>query len=728
MTSTVLCPQCQCPLPPGHSGTLCPACLLQLGFESQAVAAEEATATYRPRFVIPTPEELAARFPQLEILERIGHGGMGVVYRARQRDLDRIVALKILRSDFEGDRNFSDRFQREARALARLNHPSIVTVYDFGRQDDLYYFLMEYIDGTNLRQVEQTGQLTPAQALAIVPQVCGALQYAHEQGVVHRDIKPENILVLRDGRVKIADFGLAKITGQTDDGPLTGTWQVMGTPHYMAPEQVEHPTTVDHRADIYSLGVVLYEMLTGELPLGRFPLPSRKVQIDVRLDDVVLRALEKEPARRYQQATDVQTAVEQIQQTPAAVRSTTRVDLPKDPEKLKKIVLGGVRLPSQGLVVVGILDIVSGMFLIPAIGPFAVLLMLFGLHSVYTGLNLRHGENFLLTQGCCLFNLIGISPLWLPKVIFTIMALMVLWQDRAAQAFKEVQWRDSRTRQSMIDFVRSIGSSTRQRCGQFWQSFTARAAPVAGSTQALIMHPGVAVGVWALFWTGCWSVYCLIASLAMQRAISERALVHPRPYDLTYEISIVLAWACWLLGEFILIRLAIRSYSARAQHQRLASFIGPRNALLACAGMSLAVSVLTILLPAFRYDNPPLFGYVDQFGLAVQSEMATLSMMFAVLCATGAVLIGWQPLRWVTRVLLLLAAVFPVILAVAINERHFPPQSVPLTLFPIALGAPALLWGLWGTRRPRLGQMRPVESTTPMPPPPDSTAPLSPTV
>ena len=463
MSSTALCPQCQSPLPPGHSGTLCPACLLQLGFESQAVAAEAATATYRPRFVIPTPEELAARFPQLEILERIGYGGMGVVYRARQKDLDRIVALKILRSDFEGDRNFSDRFQREARALARLNHPNIVTVYDFGRQDDLYYFLMEYIDGTNLRQVEQTGQLTPAQALAIVPQVCGALQYAHEQGVVHRDIKPENILVLRDGRVKIADFGLAKITGQTDDGPLTGTWQVLGTPHYMAPEQIEHPTTVDHRADIYSLGVVLYEMLTGELPLGRFPLPSRKVQIDVRLDDVVLRALEKEPARRYQQATDVQTAVEQIQQTPAAARSSTRVDLPKDPEKLKKIVLGGVRLPSQGLVVVGILDVGIGLFLIPMIGPFAILMMLFGLHSVYTGLNLRHGENFLLTQGCCLFNLAGISPLWLPKVIFTIMALMVLWQDRAAQAFKDVRWRDSRTRQSVIDFWRSIGTSTRQR-------------------------------------------------------------------------------------------------------------------------------------------------------------------------------------------------------------------------------------------------------------------------
>src|SRR4029077_13476974 len=155
------------------------------------------------------------------------------------------------------------------------------------------------------------------QALKIVPQICDALQYAHEKGVVHRDIKPENVLLNEQGHVKIADFGLAKLLGREVAMPsLTGTRQVLGTPHYMAPEQMERPGTVDHRADIFSLGVLFYEMLTGELPLGRFPPPSQKVEIDLRLDDVVLRTLEKEPARRYQKASDVRTEVEAITSPP----------------------------------------------------------------------------------------------------------------------------------------------------------------------------------------------------------------------------------------------------------------------------------------------------------------------------------------------------------------------------------------------------------------------------
>jgi serine/threonine protein kinase len=175
---------------------------------------------------------------------------------------------------------------------------------------------MEFVDGVNLRQLQKAGRLSPREALQIVPQICDALQYAHDEGVVHRDIKPENVLVDRKGRVKIADFGLAKILGCDPEAlRLTGEGQVMGTPHYMAPEQVEHPLTVDHRADIFSLGVVFYEMLTGELPLGKFQPPSRKVQVDVRLDDVVLHALEKEPERRYQQVSEVKSAVETISGT-----------------------------------------------------------------------------------------------------------------------------------------------------------------------------------------------------------------------------------------------------------------------------------------------------------------------------------------------------------------------------------------------------------------------------
>lgn len=280
----------------------------------------------RPPRSAPSPTELAPLFPQLEILELLGRGGMGAVYKARQPKLDRMVALKILfpRTGGEAGPGFAERFAREARALARLHHPEIVAVHDYGEAGEYPYLLMEYVDGVTLRQLLQSGKLAPEQALAIVPKICEALQFAHERGVVHRDIKPENILIDRTGRVKIADFGIAKMAAAgAQDRTLTGGKDVVGTPHYMAPEQVEQPSRVDHRADIFSLGVVFYEMLTGELPLGRFPPPSVRmggVQVDVRLDEVVLHALEKAPERRYQHASEVKTAVESITNSPGPAK------------------------------------------------------------------------------------------------------------------------------------------------------------------------------------------------------------------------------------------------------------------------------------------------------------------------------------------------------------------------------------------------------------------------
>lgn len=275
-------------------------------------------------FVPPTVDRLSELFPALEIIELLGAGGMGAVYKARQEGLDRIVALKILPEEFGHDVKFALRFTREARTLAKLNHPNIVSVYEFGHVHDTYYFLMEFVDGSTLRDVVRARELTSEHALAVVPHLCDALQFAHDKGVIHRDIKPENILIARDGSVKIADFGLSRILG-TEDQPtaLTGTHQIMGTPRYMAPEQLEGARSIDHRADIYSLGVVFYEMLTGELPIGRFEVPSRKVQIDVRLDDVVLRTLEKEPQRRYQRASDIKSDVQSIASTedPALART-----------------------------------------------------------------------------------------------------------------------------------------------------------------------------------------------------------------------------------------------------------------------------------------------------------------------------------------------------------------------------------------------------------------------
>ena len=176
----------------------------------------------------------------------------------------------------------------------------------------MHYLVMEFVEGLNLRQVTSEEQLSPEMALQMVPQLCDALQYAHDQGVIHRDIKPENLLLDTDGRVKIADFGLAKMTDSSNMGTLTHTQQVMGTLNYMAPEQRERPTEVDHRADIYSLGVVIYELLTGELPLGRFLPPSEKSELSSNLDEVVLRALEKEPNRRYQQANEFKTGFESV--------------------------------------------------------------------------------------------------------------------------------------------------------------------------------------------------------------------------------------------------------------------------------------------------------------------------------------------------------------------------------------------------------------------------------
>ncbi len=357
------CPQCGAPLPANAPAGLCPACLLK-----QGAAADTVTDAKQPSFQPPSVTELAAKFPQLEILELIGKGGMGAVYRARQKELDRIVALKILPPGIGDDPAFAGRFAREAKALAKLNHPGIVTLYEFGNVSGtgvspvsvgetasqkhkgetpvpLFYFLMEFVDGVNLRQLLHAGRIAPREALAIVPQICDALQFAHDQGIVHRDIKPENILLDRRGRVKVADFGLAKLVGesgravsplpadasQTEGGArgvtrptdaLTESGKVMGTPNYMAPEQKEHPDEVDNRADIYALGVVFYQMLTGELPGKKIEPPSSKVQIDVRLDEVVLRALERKPELRYQQASVLKTQVETIATTPASTAET----------------------------------------------------------------------------------------------------------------------------------------------------------------------------------------------------------------------------------------------------------------------------------------------------------------------------------------------------------------------------------------------------------------------
>lgn len=294
----------------------------------------------------PSLIELQSAFSQFEILECIGRGGMGAVYKARQPQLDRLLALKILLPHREKDPAFAERFSREARALAKLSHPNIVSVHDFGETGGFFWLTMEYVDGVNLRQAMQAARFTPAQALAVIPELCAALQYAHDHGILHRDIKPENILLDGRGRVKIADFGIARIVGDDrEDFTLTHTGSVLGSTAYIAPEQIERPHDVDHRADLYSLGVVFYEMLTGELPLGRFPAPSEKSSSAPQLDEVVFRILEKERERRYQSADALREGVETADSKPVP-----RPGNPKSADLWPRVLPVSIALLAGGLI------------------------------------------------------------------------------------------------------------------------------------------------------------------------------------------------------------------------------------------------------------------------------------------------------------------------------------------------------------------------------------------
>ena len=276
-----------------------------------------------------------------EVEEMIGRGGMGAVYRGRQISLQRLVAIKILPPEYGEAPGFADRFQREALAMARMNHPNIVTIYDFGSVEfespsgsdfppgKLLYFVMEFVDGTDLQRLIQSGDLEPDTALALIAQICDALQYAHGKGFIHRDIKPANIFITREGTVKVGDFGLAKLAGiGTDDSSnLTIAGHIVGTPHYLAPETLTGDGKVDHRADIFSLGVMFYQMLTGTLPKGSFPTPSEKAHVDIRLDEIVLKAMQSEPDLRYQQASEVKSDVSIISNE-IATANTNNADEP----------------------------------------------------------------------------------------------------------------------------------------------------------------------------------------------------------------------------------------------------------------------------------------------------------------------------------------------------------------------------------------------------------------
>ncbi len=341
-------------LPPDELGGLDPKDLINVGLETVPpvtlppqpvdpnatvlVTPSSAGIKLETRPELPLPEELTAMLPPgaYQVEKFLGQGGMGAVYQGTQVRLKRPVAIKIMRRDFGKDYDFEARFEREAQAMAKLNHPNIVSVIDYGEAGpDYLYIVMELVEGADIMDVIRTSRMTQEMALTLLPQICDALQFAHDHGIVHRDIKPSNIMLTRDGRIKMADFGLAKRL-DVESSFRTQTGAGMGTPDYAAPEQFDAHAVIDHRADIYALGVMIYQMITGSLPRGVWKPPSQRAEIDPHWDDIVSRAMQSDPKDRYQKASEIKTDVSSIPlnqsaEATAAPSSSSRVA----PEKRK---------------------------------------------------------------------------------------------------------------------------------------------------------------------------------------------------------------------------------------------------------------------------------------------------------------------------------------------------------------------------------------------------------
>jgi hypothetical protein len=274
---------------------------------------------------LPYPEELQKLLQENHLVESfLGQGGMGAVYQGLQLPLRRPVAIKILPRGLGADYAFEERFKREAYAMAALTHSHIVQVYDCGNAGEQFLFIsMEYVEGGDLSAALKAGQVTPQMALNILPGICDGLQAAHERGILHRDIKPANIFLTADGRAKLADFGLAKRIDRSATMLTRSGLGGLGTPDYAAPEQYENLPDIDQRADVYSLGVMMYQLLTGHLPRGAWKAPSTCAGTDPRLDAVVLKAMEPEREDRYQHVADLKADILRIITHPSHERASS---------------------------------------------------------------------------------------------------------------------------------------------------------------------------------------------------------------------------------------------------------------------------------------------------------------------------------------------------------------------------------------------------------------------
>jgi serine/threonine protein kinase len=310
------CPECGLRLThPTQTGGLCPRCLIATVVEHLSTVDHPALGRFGAVGATPDLAKLNAQLPAYEFVELLGRGGAGWVFRARQRSLNRPVAIKILHSAAAGIADTAQRFIREGQILARLNHPRIVTVHDYGSLAESQFIVMEYVPGPTLRDVLRT-PAAGTNTFRIADQICEAVEYAHSMGVLHRDLKPENVLFESFDNLdslKVADFGISRLIGDTEPGfHQTQTGFVVGTPFYAAPEQMTADGPIDTRADIYSIGVMLYEMLAGQLPRGRFAPPSHHRKIPSGADAVVLRCLDSDPERRYTNVASLRAALRDV--------------------------------------------------------------------------------------------------------------------------------------------------------------------------------------------------------------------------------------------------------------------------------------------------------------------------------------------------------------------------------------------------------------------------------
>ncbi|HVE82913.1 MAG TPA: serine/threonine-protein kinase [Myxococcales bacterium] len=302
--------------------------------------------------------------PGYKLEKLVGKGGMGEVHKGIQLSLGRTVAVKLLAPELAHDKAFVARFEKEAAALAALSHPHIVSIVDKGKHKDTYYLVMEFVDGPSLREMMRSPLLDVTSALKMGLDICRAIEYAHGRGIIHRDLKPENILFDEQagGIPKVSDFGLAAFSqkeGSSGKFNVTETHVSMGTLSYMAPEQRVDAKSADHRADIYSLGVILYELAVGEVPVGNFDPPShKKSEVDKRLDAIVARCLKPDPSDRYKSVTDLILDLEPLvpvsfSQRPRKLGPVERAKLAVDRAVKRVIRITAVALVAAAVVVLG---------------------------------------------------------------------------------------------------------------------------------------------------------------------------------------------------------------------------------------------------------------------------------------------------------------------------------------------------------------------------------------